>query len=111
MHERHGDGCKCRSGYRKSIVEYITNLLAAREKEAYQIGKEDGYAESESNYHFEDAEKECIKQTRNETVKECVKAIESINLNEICDDSTVVARNKIIEVLLALRSEKVDDAG
>ena len=83
----------------------------AREKEAYQIGKEDGYAESESNYHFEDAEKECIKQTRNETVKECVKAIESINLNEICDDSTVVARNKIIEVLLALRSEKVDDAG
>ena len=102
MHERHGDGCKCRSGYRKSIVEYITNLLAAREKEAYQKGKENGYAESESNYHFEDAEKECIKQT----IDECIKAVEEMNGIDIGDDFDLFAR-EIKKRLLALRSEKV----
>ena len=78
---------------------YHNNSLAAREKEAYQKGKENGYAESESNYHFEDAEKECIKQT----IDECIKAVEEMNGIDIGDDFDLFAR-EIKKRLLALRS-------
>lgn len=89
-------------GTRVFDVKQVKELLAAREKEAYQKGKENGYAESESNYHFEDAEKECIKQT----IDECIKAVEEMNGIDIGDDFDLFAR-EIKKRLLALRSEKV----
>jgi len=106
----------------EDIEKYITNLLAAREKEAYERGeangfgaatkewkeisgyntwkdgyrmgkleaetggeiykkgKENGYAESESNYHsLEDAEKKCIKQTRASVLTQVIEIVEGID--------------------------------
>jgi hypothetical protein len=62
------------------FMKICKEYSAAREKEAYQKGKENGYAESESNYHFEDAEKECIKQTRASVLAQVRGIVDSVDI-------------------------------
>jgi hypothetical protein len=57
--------------------EHVKEWVAAEKKKSFEEGKELGYAESEGNYHFEDAEKECIKQTRKETIREALKVVDN----------------------------------